>query len=152
MVSARYFAGLGLMLAGCSTDDVQSSPEQVARAFVHIQSHAVGEKEQQKRAFLLLSPHAKERLAVASGSAMRTLGLRLEAVEMWAPYTAPYPRDVTEVRVTADGEDAALVSLRGGDKEVRLPCVKVQGRWWVEPVSLSGATRGPATTEVSPEP
>ncbi len=127
------------LLLGCSTDDVQSSPERVARAYSNIQAKSAGNSVEIQRAFLLLSPAARADLQVKSDTAMRTLGIRLNTSDMLVPQSAIFPSDASEVQVTPDGDDAALVSLRTADKEVRLSCVRVQGRWWVEPRWLKAA-------------
>lgn len=126
-----------LLLSGCTREDDQSSAERVARAFVTIVSRASGERDELKRAYGLLSPNAKENLARRTDLAMRTFGIRLEPVDLLTPDSAALPRELIEVRVSPDGDNAALVSVRGEGKETRLPCVRVAGKWWVDPPTLS---------------
>lgn len=139
-----------LCAVGCGDKDVQSSPERLARAYVHLQSHAQGDHAQLKQVFELLSPDAKAALNVHGDRAMRTLGIRLDAAELLVPQGAHFPKEIAEIQTTSDGDDAALVSVRGEDKEVRLRCVRLRGRWWVAPTPSEHPLAPPAPAPPAP--
>lgn len=120
-------------LMGCSEESTDRTPGGALTLFLAAMERSQWDAEARRDAYRLMAPSTRERLQERA-SMTNALGSReFEPWEMLAQGRFRLLLDVppeSDLDVQIDGEEA-VITVRGGESEARVPMVMEEGRWRV---------------------